>query len=133
MTPGSPAELGVATVVVEFVTDFVVTSPPTPRTHTPPPGWSGAGLGGAETNALPCCEIKAVLIWLTELTNAALTAEFMAAAASRFWRPVVFGLLVQFAACAKAPEQAEDVKPNATIATAPRLIRPLMPMSPTQK
>src|SRR6185295_15599923 len=48
-------------VLEEFEVVFSVTSPPMARAQTPPPGWSGAGLPGAETNALPCCVRKAVL------------------------------------------------------------------------
>ena len=47
--------------LLEFELDFTVTSPPTPRAQTPPPGWSGPGLAGADTNALPCWVKKAVL------------------------------------------------------------------------
>src|SRR5579872_3536372 len=41
-------------LTVEFVELVSLTCPPTPRTQTPPPCWSGAGLGGAPTNALLC-------------------------------------------------------------------------------
>ena len=37
-----------------LVLNLLVTSPPTPRTQTPPLGWSGLGSLGAETKALPC-------------------------------------------------------------------------------
>src|SRR3954462_4924626 len=52
------AGLIVAPPCVEIPTEFEVeeifTWPPTPRAHTPPPGWSGAGSAGADTKALPC-------------------------------------------------------------------------------
>ena len=47
--------------VVEFEVDLTSTSPPMARAQTPPPGWLGAGFGGAETNALPCWVRNTVL------------------------------------------------------------------------
>jgi hypothetical protein len=50
---------------VELATEVEVEEmlawPPTPRAQTPPPGWSGAGLPGAETKALPCWVRKTLL------------------------------------------------------------------------
>ena len=45
----------------EFEVELMFTWPPTPRAHTPPPGWSGAGSAGADTKALPCWVRNAVL------------------------------------------------------------------------
>src|ERR1044072_28005 len=45
----------------EFEVDEMFTWPPTPRAHTPPPGWSGAGSDGADTKALPCWVRNSVL------------------------------------------------------------------------
>src|SRR5512147_2223466 len=45
----------------EFEVDEMLAWPPTPRAHTPPPGWSGAGSAGADTKALPCWVRNAVL------------------------------------------------------------------------
>ncbi len=50
MSPGTGAPANDTPVVVAVLR--VVTSPPMPRTHTPPPSWSGPGLAGAPTNAV---------------------------------------------------------------------------------
>src|SRR4051794_21578311 len=49
-------------IPTEFEVDEIFTWPPTPRAHTPPPGWSGAGSAGADTKALPCWVRNAVLM-----------------------------------------------------------------------
>src|SRR5690349_11483152 len=52
VTAEDPGAVTVAPFEMEV--DLRSASPPTPRAQTPPPGWFGVGLGGAETNALPC-------------------------------------------------------------------------------
>src|ERR1700730_11709260 len=52
---------GVEEAPAEIDVDLISASPPTARAHTPPPGWLGMGLAGAETNALPCWVRKTLL------------------------------------------------------------------------
>jgi hypothetical protein len=47
-------DAGVVSLAVPEEVVFVVSSPPTPRIHTPPPCESVAGLAGAPTKALLC-------------------------------------------------------------------------------
>lgn len=69
-----------------------------------------------------------MLIWLTAPTKAELTEAFKLAIVSRLLIPVVFGPLLQFVACAKAPEHAVEASTNAIAVNALRLIKLLMPM-----
>jgi hypothetical protein len=48
---GRPGTAGVKTPAA-FVVFFTVTSPPTPRTQTPPPSWFGSGLAGLPIKAV---------------------------------------------------------------------------------
>src|SRR6202043_3708775 len=74
--PAAPVEprnvlpdLGPPTVCRTEPAQLEVTSPPTPRTHTPPPGWSNLGSPGDETKALPCWVRKAVRMLPRALAN----------------------------------------------------------------
>src|ERR1700730_1240904 len=105
--------------LAEFDVVFSVTSPPMTRPQTPPPGWSGAGFAGAETNALPCWVRNAVLTLPIAPEIAAPAAP--AGTASCDWLPRVIGpfcTVVQFgtatpggigSACANAPPEADSI------------------------
>src|SRR5436190_20978283 len=110
------------TVPVEFEVNLLVTSPPTPRIQTPPPGWLGFGSPGAETKALPCWLRKAVLM-LPKAPAKEPAAAPPAAAAACNWppnrgAPGPEAVVVQF--CANAPEPVE----SATTKTNPARTRP---------
>src|SRR5438874_102508 len=100
---------GAMTVPVEFEVNLLVTSPPTPRIQTPPPGWLGFGSPGAETKALPCWLRKAVLMFPKAPAKEPAAAPPAAAAACNWppkrGAPGPEAVVVQF--CANAPEPVE--------------------------
>src|SRR5712672_1623310 len=106
----APNKPGAVTVPVEFEVNLLVTSPPTPRIQTPPPGWLGFGSPGAETKALPCWLRKAVLMFPKAPAKEPAAAP-PAAAAACSWPPKKgapgpVAVVVQF--CANAPEPVES-------------------------
>src|SRR5215470_11742811 len=90
---GVPKVMSPAVAVV-----LVLTWPPTPRAHTPPPSWSGWGLAGLEMNALDCVR-NAVFTELIEVvrapTDADTLATAMTAALATTW-PTAGGTPVMF-------------------------------------
>src|SRR5262249_50039004 len=103
---------GATTVVLTLVPLFVATWPPTSRVHTPPLAWSGWSARAPTTNALVCCERKAV----EPFPRAPAMAPAVAAGtpATALILPMNTGAVataVQF--CAKAP-----LVPNSISATA---------------
>src|SRR5712672_320588 len=99
-------------VLFDVETDLRSTWPPTPRTQTPPPGWSGAGLPGADTNALPCWVRKAVLTLPMAPDTAAAAAPAGTARSTWLLIGVPVCVVVQF--CAMAAEDAEQAIAKAT-------------------
>src|SRR6187431_444948 len=107
---------------VEMPTDreeeVVFTSPPTPRAHTPPPGWSGEGLAGADTKALPCWVRKAVLTLPIAEEIEALAALVGTASVSIL--VMVNGVATcELVHCAKAPGEARTMPAKLTQASKP--------------
>jgi hypothetical protein len=105
--------VGEETAPLEVEVNLLVTSPPTPRTQTPPPGWSGFGSLGAETKALPCWVRKAVLRLPRVPANelAADPAEVVTAPSCAENKPAA--VVVH---CAKAPELVETAMAKAKAA-----------------
>src|ERR1700687_4873419 len=102
---------------------FIVSSPPTPRTHTPPPSWPGCGLAGALTNAVLCVR-NAVFAATTSdepVTAAAAADETMP---MKFWpvRMPVPGSAQKFGACAleAANSEAASTSPAPAAMRRPR-------------
>src|SRR5690349_16985677 len=119
------------TLPVAVELNLLVTSPPTTRVQTPPPGWLGWGSPGADTKALPCWLRNAVLILPKAPAKAPEAAPPAAAMAANCGPKLAGGPapgpVTVPTHCAKAPELVE-----ATIAKAmPAKIRLLPTVSVT--
>src|SRR5262249_13444570 len=100
---------------------FNVSSPPTPRTHTPPPSWPGCGLGGALTKAV---------LWVRNAALAAILLDVAVTAAAIAAEPTPIKLLSppligspgrQFCTCAPDTATPGRVVANPAAATTRRL------------
>src|SRR5262249_25820993 len=90
-----------ATVTLEVVVLLILASPPTPRTHTPPPCVSGAAPPGLATKALPCCVRKAVCTFPIDAAIELDAPEVKPPKADTL--PILVTNALQF--CAIAPEE----------------------------
>src|SRR4029077_18779218 len=103
---------------------FTLTSPPTPRTHMPPPCWSGPGLAGAPTND-ELCSRNAVLDAVMEAPSVLPTAAADAPMVPKLGTPPI-SPLGQFCFC--APGAAHNVAAIAIpVKSQPRRLAPCRP------